>query len=61
MYHPDLHLTLHNHRTAELQAQAATHRLTHTPAPPLRVRTGWTLIELGLRLAATPRHPAISS
>nr|WP_246562073.1 hypothetical protein [Streptomyces roseirectus] len=60
MYHPDLHLPLHHHRAAELQAQAATHRLARTPTAPLRVRAGWTLVELGLRLA-TPRRPAISS
>ncbi|WP_078841191.1 hypothetical protein [Streptomyces acidiscabies] len=64
MYHPDFHLPLHHQRTAELQASATTHRLAHTPTPPLRTRLGWTLVELGLRLAAHPRplpRPAISS
>ncbi|MEX3102358.1 hypothetical protein DF268_36850 [Streptomyces sp. V2] len=62
MYHPDFHLPLHHRRTAELQAAATTHRLTHPPTPTtaVRVRLGWTLVELGLRLAAHPR-PAISS
>ncbi|MHC5903035.1 hypothetical protein ACVNF4_03840 [Streptomyces sp. S6] len=61
MHHPDVHLRLHHQRTAELQAQATPHRLARTPTPPLRVRAGWTLVELGLRLATTPRRPAISS
>ncbi|MDX3385713.1 hypothetical protein PV682_30250 [Streptomyces niveiscabiei] len=62
MYHPDFHLPLHHRRTAELQAEAATHHPRPTNTPALRVRLGWTLVELGLRLAAHPRpRPAISS
>ncbi|MFH9978151.1 hypothetical protein ACH4ND_02630 [Streptomyces sp. NPDC017179] len=56
--HPEIHLALHRTRAAELQAEA------HRPAAPadapgtLRTRLGWTLVELGLRLAAGPRPAA---
>ncbi|WP_433450714.1 hypothetical protein ACQPXS_19815 [Streptomyces sp. CA-142005] len=44
-------------RAADLRAQAAAHRLAAEAKPhvELRTRLGWTLVELGLRLAATPR------
>lgn len=63
--HPETHLALHHTRTAELQAQAAAHRLAAEAKPPLELRTrlGWTLVELGLRLAATPPNgtkPAVA-
>ncbi|MEW1827707.1 hypothetical protein [Streptomyces sp. NPDC088196] len=62
--HPETHLALHHTRTAELQAQAAAHRLAAEAKPPLELRTrlGWTLVELGLRLAATPNttKPAVA-
>ena len=58
--HPDTHLTLHHARAAELHAQAETHRLATHDKPPygLRTRLGWTLVEVGLRLAAS--KPALS-
>ncbi|MFF9122958.1 hypothetical protein ACF09J_06590 [Streptomyces sp. NPDC014889] len=55
---PEIHLALHRTRAAELQAEA------HRPATPadtpgaLRTRLGWTLVELGLRLATGPRAAA---
>jgi len=60
MMHPDTHLQLHHLRAAELRAQADTHRLATEAKRPseLRARLGWTLVEVGLRLAATPRMAA---
>ncbi|WP_097274118.1 hypothetical protein [Streptomyces sp. TLI_55] len=58
---PETHLALHQLRAADLHAQAEAHRLA-TEAKPrseLRTRVGWTLVELGLRLAADPR-PALA-
>ncbi|MGW0879570.1 hypothetical protein [Streptomyces sp. NPDC002671] len=45
---------------ADLHTQAAAHRLATEVKPPaeLRARVGWTLVELGLRLASTPRPVA---
>ncbi|MEV0484915.1 hypothetical protein AB0I69_30435 [Streptomyces sp. NPDC050508] len=60
--HPETHLALHHTRAAELHAQADAHRLALTAKPPreLRTRLGWTLVELGLRLAATAPKPAVA-
>ena len=63
--HPETHLALHHARTAELQARAEAQRLAaeaRTPRQELRTRLGWTLVELGLRLAATPNgtKPAVA-
>ncbi|WP_416964539.1 hypothetical protein [Streptomyces sp. Agncl-13] len=62
--HPETHLQLHHTRAAELQAEAAAHRLAAQARRPreLRSRLGWTLVELGLRLAATPNgaKPAVA-
>ncbi|MFJ3893839.1 MULTISPECIES: hypothetical protein [unclassified Streptomyces] len=55
--HPDTHLALHRTRAAELQARAEAHRLAVEARPlrrDLRTRLGWTLVELGLRLASAP-------
>ncbi|MFJ5993543.1 hypothetical protein [Streptomyces sp. NPDC092370] len=49
--HPDIHLALHHARSAELRAETGPHP---TPRPDLRARLGWTLIEVGLRLATRP-------
>ncbi|MEU5308177.1 hypothetical protein [Streptomyces sp. NPDC021562] len=51
--HPETHLTLHRARTAELHAEAEAHRLAGRARRPraLRTRVGWTLVEIGLRLA----------
>ncbi|GGW77546.1 hypothetical protein [Streptomyces lomondensis] len=50
--HPDIHLALHHARAAELRAETG-------PCPArrqdLRARLGWTLIEVGLKLATRPR------
>jgi hypothetical protein len=52
---------LAQHRIADLHAQADAHRLALAARRPseLRTRLGWTLVEVGLRLAAAPR-PAIA-
>jgi hypothetical protein len=60
--HPENHLALHRIRAAELQAQAAEHHLALQAKRPrnLRTRVGWTLVEVGLRLAAAPKPvPAV--
>ncbi|WP_340378608.1 hypothetical protein U5640_28015 [Streptomyces sp. SS7] len=63
--HPETHLALHRTRAAELHASAAAHRLAASAAArprALRTRLGWTLVEVGLRLAAPgPAAPALSS
>jgi hypothetical protein len=58
--HPETHLALHRTRAAELSAHADAHRLAVEARQPrdLRVRLGWTLVEVGLRLAAAPRTAA---
>ncbi|MCI3276406.1 hypothetical protein [Streptomyces cylindrosporus] len=50
---PGIHLTLHHTRAAELQAEAKAHNQAAATRPhrPLRTRVGWTLVEVGLRLA----------
>lgn len=62
MIDPETHLALHHTRAAELRAQAHTYRLAAEAKPPrhLRTRLGWTLVELGLRLAATAPKPAVA-
>lgn len=57
MTHPDTHLALHHLRAAELRARAETHRPATSARRPgeLRTRLGWTLVEVGLRLASAPR------
>ncbi|MCT9077242.1 hypothetical protein [Streptomyces fulvoviolaceus] len=58
---PNTHLALAHLRAADLRAQADAHRLATAAKQPydIRTRLGWTLVELGLRLAATPR-PALA-
>ncbi|MFI5754442.1 hypothetical protein [Streptomyces sp. NPDC051569] len=53
--HPDIHLVLHTLRAAELR-RAATPRPAPRVAPrtAIRVRVGWLLVELGLRLVNRP-------
>jgi hypothetical protein len=60
--HPETHLALHHTRAAELRAQAEAHRLASEAKPPreLRTRLGWTLVEVGLRLAAGAPQPAVA-
>ncbi|GAB2741918.1 hypothetical protein [Streptomyces bullii] len=55
--HPDIHLALHHARAAELRAAALDAAGPKRPYD-LRARLGWTLVELGLRLATTPRPAA---
>ncbi|MGW4871130.1 hypothetical protein [Streptomyces chartreusis] len=61
MQHPETHLALHHARAADLHAQAEAHRLATAARPnrDLRSRVGWTLVELGLRLA-TPRSTVLA-
>ncbi|MGI5195058.1 hypothetical protein ACQEVY_15700 [Streptomyces sp. CA-288835] len=58
--YPETHLVLHHARAAELRAEADAYRLAvaaRRPGRPrgLRTRLGWTLVEVGLRLAAAPK------
>ena len=48
------HLALHHLRAADLRAEADAHRLAAQAKRPYAIRTrlGWTLVEVGLRLAA---------
>ncbi|MDH6570021.1 hypothetical protein M2160_005042 [Streptomyces sp. SAI-117] len=52
--HPETHLALHHLRAADLRAEADAHRLAAEARRPYAIRTrlGWTLVEVGLRLAA---------
>jgi hypothetical protein len=52
--HPDIHLTLHHARAAELRAEAEAPRTT-AGRDNLRTRLGWALVEVGLKLALRPR------
>ncbi|KQW12873.1 hypothetical protein [Streptomyces sp. Root369] len=63
--HPETHLALHHLRAADLhaadlRAEADAHRLAVQAKRPYAIRTrlGWTLVEVGLRLAS-PR-PALA-
>ncbi len=52
---PDIHLTLHHARAAELRAEAtAPGPVKARHAHQLRARLGWTLVAVGLRLATRP-------
>lgn len=53
--HPDIHLQLHTFRSAELHHEAAAIRPVRKD---LKARLGWTLVELGLRLAQSRPAPA---
>ncbi|AGP57477.1 hypothetical protein [Streptomyces rapamycinicus] len=64
MYGDDIHLWLHHIRAEGLRREAREAREASRPprrsrparARVLRARVGWTLVEVGLRLA-TPRLP----
>ncbi|CAM5430476.1 hypothetical protein [Streptomyces aurantiogriseus] len=58
--HPETHLALHHTRAVELRAEADAYRLAAAARRPRDVRTrlGWTLVEVGLRMAASPRAAA---
>jgi hypothetical protein len=59
--HPETHLALHHLRAADLRAEADAHRLAARAKRPYAIRTrlGWTLVEVGLRLAS-PTRPAFA-
>ncbi len=61
--HPETHLALHHTRALELRAEADAYRLAAPVRRPrdLRTRLGWTLVEVGLRLATTPRTATAAS
>ncbi|MET8075878.1 hypothetical protein [Streptomyces sp. NPDC005303] len=52
--HPETHLAAHHLRAADLRAEADAHRLAKQAERPYAIRTrlGWTLVEVGLRLAS---------
>lgn len=57
------YLAPHDLHAADLRAEADAHRLAtmaKRPTPDLRTRVGWTLVEIGLRLASTPPRPQIA-
>ncbi|MBD3005716.1 hypothetical protein [Streptomyces sp. 5-10] len=59
MYGDDIHLWLHHIRAERLRdeaREASRPRPRPARARALRARVGWTLVEVGLRLA-TPRLP----
>ncbi|NEC31248.1 hypothetical protein G3I20_32770 [Streptomyces sp. SID8111] len=63
--HPETHLILHGVRAAELRAEAGSCCPAGGPVPrrpgPLRTRVGWTLVEVGLRLAAVRGTAAVAA
>ncbi|WP_328747835.1 hypothetical protein OHT57_20085 [Streptomyces sp. NBC_00285] len=52
--HPATHLAQHHLRAADLRAEADAYRLAAEAKRPyaIRARLGWTLVEVGLRLAS---------
>ncbi|MEU0247827.1 hypothetical protein ABZ192_26595 [Streptomyces sp. NPDC006235] len=52
--HPDIHLALHHARAADLRAETGGRGPTARNSHGLRTRLGWTLVEVGLRLATRP-------
>nr|WSY54546.1 hypothetical protein OG999_33345 [Streptomyces sp. NBC_00886] len=56
------HAQLAHQHIADLHAQADAHRLATEakPARELRTRLGWTLVEVGLRLASSAPKPAVA-
>ncbi|MDX3454451.1 hypothetical protein PV396_21305 [Streptomyces sp. ME02-8801-2C] len=60
---PESYLAAHHLHAADLRAEADAHRLALAakhPSQDLRTRVGWTLVELGLRLASAPPSPRIA-
>ncbi|MEW2399621.1 hypothetical protein [Streptomyces sp. NPDC046862] len=60
--HIETRLALHNAHLADLRHEADTYRLAAAVRQPrdLRARLGWTLVEVGLRLASAPRAVAVA-
>ncbi|MFF7953076.1 hypothetical protein [Streptomyces griseorubiginosus] len=52
--HYDTYLAQHRTRAADLRAEADAYRLATAAKQPYAIRTrlGWTLVEVGLRLAS---------
>ena len=60
---PEPYLAHHHLRAADLRAEADAHRLAlaaKRPQRDLRTRVGWTLVEVGLRLASAPPKPQLA-
>ncbi|MGC4986596.1 hypothetical protein ACLQ18_39390 [Streptomyces sp. DT193] len=53
-------VAVHDIRVAQLRAEADAYRLAKKVRHPTRLRTrvGWTLIEVGMRLAEAPKTAA---
>ncbi|WP_372352780.1 hypothetical protein [Streptomyces sp. KL116D] len=58
--HPETSLALHRIRAADLRTEADTHRRARAARHRygLRARLGWTLVEVGLRLASSAPRTA---
>lgn len=59
--HIETRLVLHRAHLADLRGEADAYRLAAAVRQPrgLRTRLGWTLVEVGLRLASAPRTVAV--
>lgn len=62
MYGDDIHLRLHRIRAERLRREALSAGSARRPRRPrrprrLRSRLGWTLVEVGLRLATSGPRP----
>ena len=60
--HPETNLALQRVRAAGFRAEADAYQLAAAARQhrcDLRARLGWTLVEVGLRLVATPK-PAVA-
>ncbi|MCW8218441.1 MULTISPECIES: hypothetical protein [Streptomyces] len=55
--HSDIHAMLHTYRSTDLRDEAAEAAEARVPGPGLRHRMGWTMVELGLRLAQSRPVP----
>nr|WTB31557.1 hypothetical protein OG781_20540 [Streptomyces sp. NBC_00830] len=56
--HPEMYLTMHRLRSAEMQQYADEFRMAQSlraPRKDLRTQLGWTLVELGLRVIPNGR------
>lgn len=61
---PEPYLAAHSLRAADLRGEADAHRLAlaaKRPPQDLRTRVGWTLVEVGLRLASAPTRPGLAA
>lgn len=56
--HPDIHLTLHHARAAELRAEAGPRPARR---PDLRTRLGWTLVEVGQEETERSRSASVDT